>query len=449
MTAKAAPQLPLTRLVAYALPGVPLAILVLPVYVFVPSLYIQRGLAPEDVGFVLIAIRAADALTDPLMGFVSDRTPWRRWRRKLWIAIGAPLTMLAAYMLFVPPDGPSLAYFALWSFLLTLAWTIVAIPYNAWGAELSIDYHGRTRVAAYRESFIVVGTLLATGAAGILAGIDGGDLTRALEIVALIVVTLMPVATGIALRAVPAPGAYALGRVPLWRGTKIVLANAPFRRLIAAFLINGLANGVPATLFFIFVSERIGMPEWGGPLLFIYFICGIAAVPFWTFVARRIGKHRAWILAMLWACLVFPWTPFVVGPGDIEVFLAITVLTGLSLGADLTLPPALQADVVDEDTAASGEERTGLYFALWSFANKLSLALAALVFPLLVLLGFDAGSEAHSESGLLALALVYSSLPVAFKLIAIVLMARFEGGPERQARLRSCIESSPMQAAKN
>lgn len=428
------------RLLAYALPGLPLAILTLPVYVFVPTLYIKSGgLPPELVSFVLVAVRVLDAVTDPVMGAISDAGGGPRGRRKIWLVAGLPFTMAAVWFLFVPPAEPSALYFAAASVALTLAWTVMIIPYSAWGAELSGDYAQRTRVVAVREVAIVLGTLVATATAGVIAQADGGDMRRALETVALIAIAALPVAVLTAAVAVPDPKPLARPRIPFAQAARQVLANRPFLRLIAAFLINGLANGLPATLFFVFVSDRIGAPEWGGPLLFIYFLCGIAAVPGWTWLAHRIGKHRAWIAAMLWACAIFAVVPWTVGTGDIAVFVAITVLTGFSLGADLVLPPSMQADVVDVDRAESGVQRTGVYFALWSLATKLALALAVLAFAVLVPFGYDPRNEAHTEDALLALSVVYSLAPVVFKLAAIALMWGYPIDAARQAELRARI----------
>lgn len=219
-------------------------------------------------------------------------------------------------------------------------------------------------------------------------------------------------------------------------------ANLPFKRLVAAYLINGLANGIPATLFLYFVSQRLGAPEARGALLFLYFLAGLAGVPLAVWLARQIGKHRAWCIAMVANCAVFALAPLL-GPGDIWPFGAICIATGICLGFDLTLPAAIQADVIDVDTASSGEQRSGLYFAVWALATKLSLALAVgIVFPLLALAGFNAAPEArNSEQALSALVAIYVWLPIAMKLVAVALMWRFPIDETAQALLRNKIEA--------
>ncbi|MGD1934532.1 MAG: MFS transporter, partial [Candidatus Phaeomarinobacter sp.] len=153
----------------YALPGLPLAALTLPVYVLVPAFYAELGVSLALIGAVLLAVRLLDALTDPVIGFLSDRVPLPAGRRKPWLVIGLAPTMLAVWMVFVPPETPSATYLLLWSAVLSIGWTLMILPYNAWGAELADDYDGRTAVTARREGMVVAGTLLATGTPAVLA----------------------------------------------------------------------------------------------------------------------------------------------------------------------------------------------------------------------------------------------------------------------------------------
>ena len=141
---------------------------------------------------------------------------------------------------------------------------------------------------------------------------------------------------------------------------------------------------------------------------------------------------------MIINCVFFAAVPLL-GAGDAMLFLVICVLTGLCLGADLTLPASIQADVVDVDTAAGGERRTGLYFAFWCMATKLALALAVgVAFPALDLAGFDTDGG-NTTWALLSLALLYGGAPILFKLGAIGLMWRFPLDESTQRYLRARI----------
>ena len=165
-------------------------------------------------------------------------------------------------------------------------------------------------------------------------------------------------------------------------------------------------------------------------------------MPLWSRLSTRRAKHRVWGGAMLWACAVFAVVPFL-GPGDLWLFVGVCVLSGIALGADLSLPPAIQADVVDADAAASGESRAGAYFAVWSVATKAAQALAGgLAFLALDLVGFDAAAEANPPSALRTLALLYAGAPVVLKLIAVALVWRFPIDAAAQAELRRRIEAA-------
>jgi Na+/melibiose symporter-like transporter len=244
------------------------------------------------------------------------------------------------------------------------------------------------------------------------------------------------VATLICLYAVPEP-ATLKGPPMRWRESwQVLVHNRPFRRLIAAYLINGLANGLPATLIIYFVDYVLQDKGNVGPYLFAYFLCGVIAIPLWVRASNTYGKHRTWCAAMIFACLTFATVPLV-GAGDTEVYMAICILTGLGFGADLALPASMQADVVDQDTLETGQQRTGLYFALWGMATKLSLALAAGIgFPLLALTGFDPPQETATWP----LITLYAVVPIAFKLIAIVIMRRHPLGRDEVARIREQIQ---------
>lgn len=138
---------------------------------------------------------------------------------------------------------------------------------------------------------------------------------------------------------------------------------------------------------------------------------------------------------MILACAAFIWVPLL-APGQWPVFLIICVATGAALGADLALPPALQADVVDYHSLRFGGERTGFLFALWSMATKLALALAVgIAFPLLELLGI--GEPAAMAKSVVLLALVYAGLPVLLKIGTIAIIWGHPITRRRQTAIRA------------
>lgn len=431
------------HLLAYALPAIPLAVMALPFYVMVPTFYAQNlGLSAAGLGLVLLLIRIFDALSDPVVGWLSDRTFLRMGRRRSFFIVFVPLTAFCAYKVFWPPADADLFYLGLWGAALSFCYTGVTLPYTAWGAELSPDYDGRSVVSAFREGATLVGTLLAV-VLPFVVGLDQTEGVHGLAAVALLVVILLPLTAMVAIWKVPEPANFSRQRLRLVAGLRLLAGNRPFKRLIAAFFLNGFANAIPATLFLYFVSERLGLPELRGPFLFLYFACGMIGVPVAVALARRVGKHRAWCGAMIAACLIFGLSGFL-EQGDGVAFGIICALTGVLLGFDLALPPAIQADVIDHDTVISGEQRSGLYFAAWGLATKLSLAVSAgLVFPALEWSGFStAGGTEQAPGALSILSGLYAWLPILPKLAAIALMWNFPLGRDEQRHTRDLMERS-------
>jgi glycoside/pentoside/hexuronide:cation symporter, GPH family len=429
-----------SQLIAYALPAIPLAALTLPLYIIVPTFYSETlGLSLAAVGGALLIVRIFDAVNDPLIGWLADR--WRPafGRRRAMFALSLPVTALAALMMFWPPADAGARYLATWGLVLSIGYSMALLPFTAWGAELAGGYQERSRVAGFREGFTLIGTLIAI-AIPFAIGMDSSEGLHGLAILGICVAIGLIGLGALTVLRVPEPVDHSKGRLRLREGLSRMAANRPFLRLISAFLLNGLANGIPATLFLYFVSDRLGVPEMRGPLLFLYFLAGIAGVPLALWSAKRLGKHRAWSLAMIVTAIVFAFAPLI-GEGQVILFAALSVVTGLGLGFDLALPAAIQADVIDVDTASSGEQRSAIYFAAWSLTTKLSLALAVgIAFPLLAYFGFEAGSTQNSDDALFALAAIYAWLPVALKLAAITIMWGFPLDESEQKRLRDKIE---------
>ncbi len=433
-------RLRLPVVLAYGLPGLPVGALGIPLYIFLPTFYsAEVGLDLATVGIVLLVVRLWDVVTDPIIGTLSDRTRGPLGRRRPWLLAAVPILMASVWMLFRPADDAGAFYLLGWSLLLYLGWTMIQLPHGAWGAELSDDYDERSGIAGAREGCVVVGTLLAAGTP-VFLGLDGDVRPGAvLGWLAMALLVVMPLSVAIAAAAVPDHRTAAPTRIPWSESRRLLLENKPFLRLISCYLINGLANGLPATLFLLFVEHVLAAPEQQGTLLFAYFFCGILGVPFWLAVSKRLGKHRTWCTAMIINAAIFAAVPFL-GPGDASWFLAICIITGVCLGADLTLPGAIQADVVDVDTAQGGGQRTGLYFAFWGMATKLALGLAVgLAFGVLDIVGFEAAGE-NGALPLLVLALLYAALPVALKAIAISMMWSFPLDRETHTNLRAKID---------
>jgi Na+/melibiose symporter-like transporter len=415
------------------------AVPTIPAYVLLPSYYgDDLGLGLAVTGAVLLLVRMIDMLTDPVVGWLSDRSG----QRKIWVGVGAIIAGVGLWYLFTPPSDPSAAYLLIWASVLFLGWTMFQVPYLAWGADLSGDYRKRTTLTALREGAGLIGIVLA-GGIPVLVSAE----TRAEEIKTLAIVTLLLGAVFIAFLLWRVPDFAAQQKraakpkpeklsVTFRLGLRSLRDNGLFVRLLAAWMINGLAAGLPAVCFPLFVRYYLELDQDSeNVLILIYFVAAILAIPVWVWLSSQLGKHRVWCLAMLLAIAAFGFVPFL-GTGDAIAFGIICLVTGSALGADLALPPAIQADVDDWDCYRFGARRTALLFALWNMTNKLAMALAAgIALPILGAFGLtDAGAE--KSGALIVLVLIYAVIPVVLKLGAIGMMWRFPLDAVHQVAIR-------------
>ncbi|HET7314883.1 MFS transporter [Salinisphaera sp.] len=431
---------PLSRLASYGGLGLPLAALGLPLTVFLPPFYAQMpGLNTGIVGVLIFAARLFDVITDPVIGTLSDRTPARFGRRRPYIVLGTPILMLAAWFLFVPGAHAGALYLLIWSMAAYLGWTLIYLPYTTMGAELSTDYDERTRVTAWREGFFVLGTMVAIVLPAAVGKLAGGP-AAGLAAIAVFLLLALPIAVGLFLWRAPEPDA-AASNVAWAESARLLAANKPFRRLVVAYLLNGAANGLPAALFLFFVQSVLGASQaTAGIFLAIYFLSAVAGLPVWFWIGRHWSKHRLWCASMAFVAAMFIFTITLSdNTYSIIVYTLICIFGGSCLGVDQAIAASIQADVVDEDTAAGGDGRAGLYFGLWGMATKLAFAVAlGIAYPILWLAGFNAGGPSDATA-LWTLAALYGLLPVAIKIGVIVLIWDFPLDRDRHAVLQRSI----------
>ena len=405
-------------LLRYGLFGLPLAMVALPIYVYLPQFYALRaGMSLGAIGAVLLAARIAAAFIDPLLGcWIGRRRVDRNggYPRYVWLAL-APL--LAGFMcLFHPPRlGPAatLAWFGATLMLVYLGFSLATIAHQSWGAALTQHPAERSRVTAWREGCGLFGVVLAaavTGAAGYTA------LSLAFAVALLLAAAVLARAPRPAIELPAAAGGLRAMLAPF--------AERRFRALFGVLLVNGVASSIPATLFLFFATDRLRLGDLAGLFLIVYFCAAALSMPLWVALARRFGEARAWAGAMLGSCLVFVWAYFL-GEGAAVAFGLICALSGFALGADLALPPALLAGVVRQ--AGQSGRGEAAYFGVWNWGVQMTLALAAgIALPLLGWWGYVPGRS----GGGAALAGAYALLPCLLKCVSAWLLWR--------APLRDC-----------
>lgn len=430
-----APVLDRGALLRHGAFALPLAMAALPLYVHLPKLYgTELGVGLGMLGLVLLATRLVDAISDPIIGCWIDAS--RAVHR--WVVVATPALAIGMVCLLMPPQasvppqvsvpsaealsassllsgGTLLLWLTFWLMFTYAAFSLATISYQAWGAQLSSDYNERTRVTAFREALALIGVLVAA----VLPEAFGGAQARGFAAFAVVFVVLILLAAVLTVRFGPRARIQRRSfTLSLRAALGQTLTNSSFRWLLAVFVFSGIAAAIPSTLFLFFVEDVLQAPALAGVFLLLYFGSGALGMPLWLRLSRRYGKRRAWQIGMLFAVAAFGWA-FTLGPGDVVAFGAVCVLSGVALGADLSLPASILADVIDRDPRGRGSAE-GSYFGLWTFVTKANLALAAgIALPLVGVLGYRPGASA----GALGLAFVYCLVPCAFKLLAAATLA--------------------------
>jgi Na+/melibiose symporter-like transporter len=429
-------------LLAFAGPAAPISALGLPIAVYLPPFYAgDLGLGLALVGTIFMLTRFWDVVTDPVLGILSDRFPTRWGRRRHWIVLAAPILMCSAAMVFMPVAPVSGGYLLGWMFVLYVGWTLLTISHMSWGAELSADYHERTRVQGWREMALIVGmiTVLALPAMVEWAGTGTTGADRVASMGWFIILTL-PVTTAIAVWKVPerrAPPRVHLG----WRrAVALVVENRPLRRILVMDLLAGYAGGTVASLFLFVARSGLGLGNRASLLLLIYFTSGCFFVGLMIRLSSRWGKHRTLAVSSLFSALTLPLI-FLIPHGDVPRAAVLFALYGVNMGVGPFLFRSMMADVADHDEAESGAQRTGLYYALLMMTNKLGQAVAiGSVYVLLERIGYAPEGE-NSAAVVANLMAIYVVPPATISVLVAAIMWNFPLDAARQRALRAIIEA--------
>jgi Na+/melibiose symporter-like transporter len=422
-------------LLAYGGPSAPLAILMMQLIVYVPPLYAQEvGLELATVGLIFFLARAWDAIIDPVIGNLSDRTRSRWGRRKPWVLISTPLLMAATVAFCLPPADAGIGYLAIAAFGFYVSLTLVQIPYLSWGAELSRDYAERTRIGSFREGSLMAGVVLGTGLP--LAFFATGDpsLREILGVFVTAIVILLPVTVIVACLITPKSTFVDTGQHGLLEALSVLRRNRPLLRLLSGILAFWLGGAIFNALVLFMVQFTLGLPNsaflW---FVFVQYILAIACLPLAVKIAHRIGRHRALVLGGLGFFLTLP-LYMLVQPGEFWQAMIVFCLAGTLTSFIWVMPPAMVADTVEYGMMKGGGDEAALYMALYMFAQKAALAAGVgIALPLAGALGFDPANPDSPLAGLNFAALV---LPGLIGLIGAAIMFNYPIDARRHAVIR-------------
>lgn len=441
-------RVPLGKKIAYAAPAYALAVVGIPVYVYLPKFYTDVvGINVALLGYILFSVRLFDAVTDPVIGYISDRTATRFGRRRPYIAFGSVFIAIAMFLLFNPPQASPAAetiWFGVFIYVLFLFWTVVTVPYESLGPEITFDYHERTSLFGLRDGFLMAGTLAAASSPALIQWLFGlpsdtsGERTKFFWIAVFYAPLLIGTAWWCVLSIKEKVAQPEIGSFGLGSGIRQVMHNKPFMILLAAYTISAIGNNLPATLILYYV-QYVLQSDLADLFLMEYFVTGIIFLPAWIWVSRRTGKKAAWLTSMAvnsgaFVCVFF------LGPGDELMYGILVFLSGIGFGATLAIPSAIQADVIDYDELLTGERREGQYIGWWSISKKMAAAVGIGVgLSLLGNAGYIPNTE-QTEDVRFMLRVLYALVPSILNLIGLFIALTYPIDDKMHAQIRQAIQ---------
>jgi GPH family glycoside/pentoside/hexuronide:cation symporter len=454
-----AQHLPWLTLLGFGQLAVPLATAGLPIAVFVTAFYARDiHISIADVGIILLLARITDFIVDPLIGYLSDRTTWGIGRRRTWVFLGIPIFALGVYMLFLPPavlmqqsEFAREVYLLIWVAVYYLGWTMITIPYGAWGAELSDDYNERSRITGVREIFTLVGLALAgsipvlLGSAhaevAVAGGRAAGNLWQVMTVLGISILVLTPVGAAILYFTTPEPPVKEMEHIPVWRAVKAAATNWPFIRLFTSIIgIRMGSRGAEGLLLF-YLVDAAGLAEsQARQSLLALLVASIFFAPFWIWAGKAWTKHKALSIAMMAGIVVFAVLPALRGMGFWPNILAFAAL-GSAFSAPFTLGQSMAADVVDLDSLRTRQPRAGLLISFFGIAIKGGDMLGVfLALWLAGTFGYTPSDPVKTHHAVQVLSAVYVLFPILFWIPSIALIWNFPITPAIQHRIRELIE---------
>ena len=422
---------------AYGAPGVGAGYMYLLI-----GLYIMKFstdvllIAPAVMGTIFGISRVWDAVSDPLVGYMSDRTRHSLGRRRLWLLLSIVPISGTFIMVFSPPaslHGTELiAWMAVGVIGFYSAATIFIVPHMSLGAELTPNYHERSRLYGLRHAAFTIGSILALVSMQLLINAErvseAAVRQTAFELSALAAL----VTAGLILYAVAK-----LRERPDYQGRvnaspfgafKDVWRNHHARLVLAVSFIENIGSAVIGILTLYVAQYVVGRPELAALIILSYMIPSTLSVALWIPLSRRFGKIRLWMFSMMLTGVSFggmfslPWLE-----PDIRlvVIFGLAVFAGLAAGCDGTIAPSVQSDIIDYDEYMTGERKEGSYFAAFNFVHKSATGVMILITGYVLQFSGFVPNQLQTMNVQVSMVFLYGLLPLICYCIGAALFSRF------------------------
>lgn len=421
------------------------------------SLYIMKFstdillIAPAVMGTIFGASRIWDAISDPLAGYLSDRTTHRLGRRRSWLLFSTLPIAGAFVMLFSPPDTVTGGWLTVWMAVSILvfysAMTVFIVPHMSLGAELTSNYHERSRLYGLRHIAFTIGSILAVLSMQLFINAEkqGPAAVRQtafeLSFVASIVTAILIVYAVVRLRERPD----FKGRISAnpYHAFRDVWRNPHARLLIIVTFIEHIGGAAISVMTLYVASYVVGRPELGPAIILTYMIPSTITVPLWIPLSRHIGKVRLWLISMIVTAFSFGamfFLPFIDPDSRVVLIFIAAVFAGASGGCGSTLSPSIQSDIIDYDEYTTGDRKEGSYFAAWNFVHKSSTGVMVILMGYVLQFSGFVPNETQTQFVQVTMVSLYGLFPLTCYVIGAWMFSKFKLDEEAYAKIRQALD---------
>ena len=449
------------KMLAFAAPMVGLSIFSAAVGV-VPGVYAKYyGVTLSSIGTAILLARLFDIISDPLVGYWSDRLRSRSGSRKPLVAFGGGLMVCSCYFLFAPPVDVGVVYFGLCYFLYFFSGTVFIIPKLAWGNEFVTESTEKTQMLSVIAIVKLCGQLLFF-LLPMLPFFSTSEMTpELLKTTVLFGAPLLVVGLFCMLKFVPN------GRRPINHSQRIprsqsynaqivqilraLWSNKPFIIFVIAQMFFGMAIMFWSGVFFIFVDVYLGLGESYAKMEIIANLCGFAVVPMWYYLSLWLGKRNTWLLASALLVITF-FSTGLMRPGETDVLMVslLRVACNSMMTGVIIVATSMLGDIIDYGNLMEGEERGGTYFSIKAFLFKFQIAIGGGLGLIIVgWFGFDASAVEHTADSAFGFQVVMVILPIIFTLISIVFVLMSPINERRHDVIRRRLDARAKRSARS
>ncbi|MDR1352672.1 MAG: MFS transporter [Treponema sp.] len=385
------------------------------------------GLTAALAGFALMIGKVWDAVTDPAMGLISDRTKTPLGRRRPYLLAGAIPMGLSFWFFFTVPNISSQAALAAWAALALILFntfsTVLNVPYSSLTPELTADYHEQTSLNGFRFGFAVFGTIIGAAAIQPLAGLFSSP-RQGYSMTGLIlggIVTVTSLLTFFGTKE-KKPAGTDLPPEKFLKTYQAVFTNRPFIILVTTYMLHLTALTLLQGIIIYYTKYIYNNEAIATPAMALLLVVAMVFIPVSVLTAKKIGKRAVYQICFIILSIATVAIFFLGHALGIRFFFAVMVFAGIGVGFNYVAPFAMVPDTIAYDELRTGSRREGSYYGIWTFFSKIGSSLALLLSGLILQAGGYIADAVQSESALFAIRLIIGPVPAAIFICAAFLM---------------------------